>query len=213
MSATTNEWITLRCGAREAGGRIARAVGVVSLLLAVMGCHREKGNEPAGDRSRSAMVVESGAFKPESRIPPQYTADGANISPPLTWPTVRQGTREYALVVEDRDAPQRGPDNGRWVHWILYKIPADVTQLKENVGHASPLTDPPGAIQGRNSWGDAFYRGPDPPKGSGLHHYIFRVYALDAPIAAQGAIDRAALEKAMEGHILSHGETVGVYGR
>lgn len=215
---------------------ISRRAGIAAAMLLALGfgcagCNkqedksdkgvaREKGGRPetqASADARTNFVVESrNGFPVEGPIPAKYTADGENVSPPLIWPSPPQGAKEFAILVEDRDAATATPDKQPWAHWIVYKIPASARGVPENVPHDGPVGDLAGAVQGKNSWGQTFYRGPEPPKGSGQHHYIFRVYALEAPLdvsTAQGPLDRAALLKAMEGHTLSHGETVGIYER
>ena len=113
------------------------------------------------------------------------------------------------MIVEDPDAPRAEP----WVHWVLYKIPADVRTLPEGIPPAPTLDVPLGAMQGKNSWGTDGYRGPAPPPGHGTHHYHFRLYALDAPLRAAQGLDKPGLLAAMEGHILAQAELVGTYER
>lgn len=122
-------------------------------------------------------------------------------SPALSWTGLPPGTKELALICDDPDAPGKEP----WVHWVLYKVPAAATALKagaEDVG-----------VQGRNSWKSTGYRGPEPPKGSGWHHYHFRLYALDAELAAKPGLTKAELLQAMKGHVLAQAEAVGKYQR
>ncbi len=158
------------------------------------------------------MSLSSSAFKNNEPVPRKYTEDGSDVSPPLAWQPGPAGTKEFALILDDPDAPSKEP----WVHWVIYKIPGDVRTLKENVPPKPRPEDPPGAMQGRNSWpsgGTVGYRGPAPPVGHGTHHYQFRIYALDAALALEPEVDRAALERAMRGHILAEGRLVGTYGR
>jgi hypothetical protein len=114
-----------------------------------------------------------------------------------------------ALIVEDPDAPRAEP----WVHWVLYKIPADVRTLAEGIPPSPAPAVPRGALQGKSSWGTDGYRGPAPPRGHGTHHYHFRLYALDAPLAAAQGLDKAGLLEAMKGHVLAEAELVGTYER
>ena len=149
-----------------------------------------------------AITVTSPAFAAGERIPNKhaYRPEGQNISPPLRWSGVPAGARELALVCDDPDAPVDEP----WVHWLLYRIPATAAGLDEG--------ERKGAA-GENSWEEAGYGGPFPPKGHGTHHYHFRLYALDAPLALKPGATKAQLLKAMKGHVLAEGELVGTYSR
>jgi Raf kinase inhibitor-like YbhB/YbcL family protein len=157
---------------------------------------------PAGD---SAMQLTSVAFNEGEMIPAKYTCDGDALSPPLAWMGAPAETRAYALIVEDPDAP-----SGVWVHWVFYNLPADVTALPASV----PATPQPavGGIQGANSGRRIGYSGPCPP--SGTHRYIFKLYALNAPLVSPG--NRASakdIEMAMQGHVLAQSQLMGRYAR
>jgi Raf kinase inhibitor-like YbhB/YbcL family protein len=192
------------------------------LLAAVAGCLSDA-REPQGSRSEAAatnspggpsmkLTVTSTAFADGQRIPKKYSGEGEDLSPALAWTGVPEGTRELALICDDPDAPQPEP----WMHWVIYKIPAGVTALREGIPREPQLTDPRGALQGKNSWpkGETIgYRGPMPPPGHGVHHYHFRVYALDVELAVKAGLDKKALLKAMEGHILAEGRLTGTYQR
>jgi Raf kinase inhibitor-like YbhB/YbcL family protein len=156
-----------------------------------------------------AMTLRSDAFADGQPIPRRYTEDGEDLSPPLAWSGPPDGTRELALIVDDPDAPRAKP----WVHWVLYKIPADVRTLTEGLPRTPALDIPPGARQGKNSWGTVGYRGPAPPKGHGTHHYHFRLYALDRPLAVAQGLDKSGLLEATRGHVLAEAELVGTYER
>lgn len=156
-----------------------------------------------------SMTVRSTAFEPDQAIPRKHTGEGPDVSPPLAWESVPSGTIEFALIVDDPDAPRPEP----WVHWLIYKIPADTTALPEGVPASETLDSPAGALQGRNSWGKVGYGGPMPPPGHGLHHYHFKLYALDAALDVQPGLDKAALLKQIKGHILAETELVGTYQR
>jgi hypothetical protein len=169
----------------------------------------------AGCTAREAqmsMSLQSTAFASGQAIPQRFTADGRNISPPLAWEGVPQGTQEFALICDDPDAPTPQP----WVHWVIYKIPGDVRSLPEGVPNQSRLDDPKGALQGRNSWKQGTiigWRGPAPPPGHGVHHYHFRLYALDAPLELAPGLEKEALLAAMKGHIIGEGLLIGTYQR
>jgi Raf kinase inhibitor-like YbhB/YbcL family protein len=117
-----------------------------------------------------------------------------------------------ALICDDPDAPTTEP----WVHWAIYKIPADVKSLPEGVPRKSRLKEPAGAMQGKNSWpaSEAIgYRGPMPPPGHGVHHYYFKLYALDVPLTAEPGLDKKALIEIMNDHVLAEGVLMGTYQR
>ncbi len=158
------------------------------------------------------MKLTSPAFEPGQPIPKRYTGEGADVSPPLEWSNVPEGTQEFALICDDPDAPTPEP----WVHWVIYKIPADVTKLPEGIAKTPKLSVPPGALQGKNSWpsGQTIgYRGPMPPPGHGRHRYYFRLYALDKKLDLQPGLTKKQLLEAMKGHILGEGELMGTYER
>lgn len=155
------------------------------------------------------LSVSSSAFAPGQPIPKKHTGDGADVSPPLHFADVPKQAAELALVVDDPDAPTNEP----WVHWVLYKLPAGTTELKEGVPTGAMLKDPAGALQGTNSWGATGYRGPAPPKGHGVHHYRFKLYALAAKLNLAAGADKKSLLNAMRGHVLAEGEFVGTYQR
>jgi len=156
------------------------------------------------------MNLQSAAFQHNQSIPRKYTGDGEDVSPPLSWSGTPPQARELAVVVDDPDAPTPEP----WVHWVIYKIPAATTELGEKVPPAQRIGAPAGALQGKNSWPQGIgYRGPAPPKGHGLHHYHFRMYALDASLEIGPGSDKAALLAAIQGHVLAEAELIGTYQR
>lgn len=148
-----------------------------------------------------AIQLSSDAFEAGGPIPKKHTGEGADVSPPLDWTGLPEGTRELALICDDPDAPRPRP----WVHWVVYGIPADLTGLPE--GGAQ------GVIEGENDFGRTGYGGPMPPRGHGVHHYRFRIYALDTELDAAAGLTREQLLAAMEGHVISEGELVGTYER
>ncbi|MEX0885847.1 MAG: YbhB/YbcL family Raf kinase inhibitor-like protein [Phycisphaeraceae bacterium] len=158
------------------------------------------------------MRITSPAFSDGERIPKTYTEDGNNISPPLAWADLPRNTAELALIVDDPDAPR----DDAFVHWTVYRIPAATPGLPENLPRGvEELREPAGAAQGRTSFGkhNVGYRGPAPPKGHGVHHYHFRLYALDEPLVLAAGVERSALDAAMRGHILGSAELVATYER
>ncbi len=154
------------------------------------------------------MELTSTAFKHGERIPVQHTRDGANLSPALTWSDLPENTVELALICDDPDAPTAEP----FVHWVAYKIDPQAGGLPEGV---SKKPVPGGAIgaQGKTDFDDIGYDGPEPPRGHGVHHYHFRLYALDTPIQADPGLDKKGLLQAMKGHILAEAVLTGTYER
>lgn len=160
--------------------------------------------------STANMALTSSAFAEGQAIPKKYTADGADVSPPLAWSDVPDGTREFALICDDPDAPTPKP----WVHWVIYKLPGELRSLAEAIPPQPRLDEPAAALQGANSWSSGQkigYRGPAPPKGT--HRYFFRIYALDAPLAVEAGLTKDELLKAMTGHVLAEGVLMGTYAR
>jgi len=159
-----------------------------------------------------AIRVESPAFQSGDRIPTQYTADGADRSPELRWSGAPASTREYALVCDDPDAPTEQP----WVHWVLYGLSSDTVSLPAGLSADARLTQPISAMQGKNSWPSgrtSGYRGPAPPPGHGVHHYHFRLYALDARLDLGPGLEKRSLLAAIEGHVVDEGELIGTFER
>lgn len=156
------------------------------------------------------MRLTSPSFADGDPIPERHSGDGDDLSPPLAWSDPPDATAEFALLVDDPDAPRPTP----WVHWLLYGAPADVRRLDAGLPRKERL-DAPRAVQGRNSWPEdnLGYRGPAPPAGSGPHRYRFTLYALDEELGLRPGIDREALERAMEGHVLEAARLTGTYER
>jgi Raf kinase inhibitor-like YbhB/YbcL family protein len=155
-----------------------------------------------------SMAITSSAFQPGGDIPRQYTCDGGDLSPPLQWSGLPAGTKGLALIVDDPDAPDPKAPKMTWVHWVLYNMPPEATGLAEGI-KASGL--PKGTLEGANDWGRTGYGGPCPPIGR--HRYFFKLYALDVALPDLGRPSKAALEKAMKGHILGQAQLVGTYQR
>jgi hypothetical protein len=166
------------------------------------------------------LTVTSTAFKDGQPIPDDYSMYGKNVSPAIQWSGAPPDTRQFALVCHDPDAPMPGG----FTHWVVYKIPATSKGLPEGIPAGANVTaaGAAGAIQGMNGFAafarrggtpaEPGYNGPRPPAGP-AHHYHYTVYALDAALDLQPGLDRNALLKAMEGHIVGQGEIVGLYER
>jgi Raf kinase inhibitor-like YbhB/YbcL family protein len=153
-----------------------------------------------------AFILTSPAFANNGKIPAQYTCDGVDISPPLSWSDAPQGTRSFALIVEDPDAPDPKAPKVTWVHWVIYNIPADVQSLSEDAArHGLPA----GAQQGLNDSKRVGYNGPCPPLGT--HRYFHKLYALDTVLQDLGHPTKAQLLSAMQGHVRAEAQLVGTY--
>lgn len=154
------------------------------------------------------MKITTSAFSEGDRIPKEYTGEGADRSPALKIEAVPEEARSLALIVDDPDAP-----NKTWVHWLIWGIPVDRTELPEGVPGDEVVESLGGARQGRTDFDDIGYGGPMPPVGHGTHHYRFTAYALDQHIDLDAGATRDALESAMEGHVLETARLTGTYER
>lgn len=152
------------------------------------------------------FTISSPAFAPNGPIPAKYTCEGADISPPLEWSGTPDGTKSFALIVDDPDAPDPAKPQRVYVHWVVSSISASATRLPENAAKGGL---PPGAMQGTNDWGKQTYGGPCPPIGR--HRYFFKLYALDTQLKGLKNPSKAKLEKAMQGHVLDNTQLIGTY--
>ena len=153
-----------------------------------------------------ALLLSSPAFADFGAIPSKYTCEGADISPPLNWVAAPPGTKSFALIVDDPDAPDPRAPKMTWVHWVVQNIPADVQGLPEGAARSAM---PRGAAQGMNDWKRAGYGGPCPPIGT--HRYFHKLYALDTVLSGLARPTKAQLLHAMEGHVLAEAQLVGTY--
>jgi Raf kinase inhibitor-like YbhB/YbcL family protein len=151
-----------------------------------------------------AITVTSPVFGEGEMIPRQYTCDGKDISPPLSWSGLPEEAKSIALICDDPDAPM-----GTWVHWVLFNLPGNADGLPEDVPASKTLDN--GARHGKNDFQRFGYGGPCPPGGT--HRYYFKVYALDTVLEHEPGITKAGLLKAMESHILAEGQLMGRYQR
>ncbi len=152
------------------------------------------------------MKLSSRAFSEQGEIPSLYTCQGKDVSPPLGWSGLPEGTKGLALIVDDPDAPDPAAPKRTWVHWVLYAIPPTAAGLEEAMTSARL---PPGTHEGTNDWNRTGYGGPCPPIGR--HRYFFKLYALDTELPDLGPARKAEVEKAIEGHVLAKTELVGTY--
>ncbi len=150
-----------------------------------------------------ALTLKSSAFKHGEVIPSKYTCDDENISPLLEVHGVPEGTKSFALVVDDPDAT----GGKTWDHWIMWNIYPKVQYIPEG-------SIPEGAVLGKTSFGKAEYGGPCPPRGSDPHRYFFKIYALDTVLdLSEDIAMKEELEQAMQGHVLEETTLVGLYAR
>ena len=152
------------------------------------------------------FTLTSPNFTANGEIPAPHTCEGKDVSPALSWSGAPAGTRSFALIVDDPDAPDPRAPRMTWVHWVLYNLPADAGGLAEGV-RARDL--PAGTRQGKNDWKRTGYGGPCPPVGR--HRYFHKLYALDAVLPDLREPSKAKLEEAMAGHVLARVELVGTY--
>lgn len=152
------------------------------------------------------LTVTSTAFEQGGSIPSRYTCEGEDISPPLSWSGAPDGTKTFALIVDDPDAPDPEKPQRVYVHWVVYNMPGKTTGLREN---ASKRGLPKGAAVGKNDFGNNEYGGPCPPIGR--HRYFHKIYALDTELTFIAPPSKNDLLKEMEGHVLARGELMGTY--
>lgn len=168
--------------------RKLRILIICSFFLSAIGAGELKGGE--------AMKLTSPEFENNQFIPAKYTCEGKDINPPLIIEDIPPKAKSLALIIDDPDAP-----GGMWVHWVVYDIPL-VSRIEEN--------GVPGK-QGINDSRRKEYAGPCPP--SGTHRYFFKIYALDTILDLGEGVNKAGLEKAMQGHIVGKAELIGLYKR
>lgn len=155
-----------------------------------------------------SLTLTSPAFDAGKSIPAIHTCDGSDTSPSLAWSGLPSQTKSLVLIVDDPDAPDPAAPQRTWVHWVLYNIPPDASGLAQGVA-AKDL--PPGTREGHNDWKRTGYGGPCPPVGR--HRYFHKLYALDTVLPDLGQGTKAAVEKAMHGHVIAQAELIGLYQR
>jgi len=186
---------------------------ILSVALAVHAAEKEA--------TVAQFTLSSPSFRNNQPIPAKHSCEGEDASPALKWEGAPSGTKSFALICDDPDAP-----GGSWVHWVAYGIAPSRTGFEENVAKVDHSPDEynievttrtasklEGVTQGVNSFGKVGYGGPCPPRGHGVHHYHFRLYALDAELNLAPRVTRKQLESAMKGHILAQTELIGTYQR
>jgi Raf kinase inhibitor-like YbhB/YbcL family protein len=177
---------------------------IVSASLLLSAASLLSQTAPTGGAA-TPFQLSSTSFAGSEGIPKQFSCEGSDASPPLSWKGVPSAAKSLALIMDDPDAPA-----GTWVHWVLYNLPASATDLAEGVEKQEQLAN--GTLQGRNSFGKVGYGGPCPPPGT-PHRYFFKFYALDIKLDLKAGAGKDELEQAMKGHILGHAELIGTYRR
>jgi Raf kinase inhibitor-like YbhB/YbcL family protein len=178
---------------------------IILTLAFTLGCTNPNKKVPPPGKpsepppSTGAMAITSPAFANGGTIPQKYTCNGAGVTPPLDFANVPQTAHSVALEVTDPDAP-----NGTFTHWLVWNIPTNVTQFKED-------NVPEGVIQGLNGFGMSKWGSPCPPNG--VHHYVFDLYALDNTLPLTSSQGRDDFEKAIKGHVVAQAKLVGTYGK
>jgi len=182
-----------------------RFVVSMIILLAVL-CLSVFGAEPGEPGAKSmSFQLSTTSFPPEGTIPKKYTCDGLDISPALSWSGAPAGTKSFALIVDDPDAPA-----GTWNHWLIWNLPPTQHQLSEGISKDPQLPD--GVRQGLNDFHKPGYNGPCPPPGK-PHRYYFRLFALDSDLQLKADPSRKDLESALKSHVLAETKLMGRYGR
>ncbi len=149
-------------------------------------------------------IQSSDGIQEAQPIPKKFTADGEDHSPSLSWSKVPAGTKSIAITLTDPDAPR-----GTWWHWILFNLRADLSRI-DRLEKSPTLAN--GAIHGKNDFGKTGYNGPDPPPGK-MHHYFYRVLALDIVLPLKPNCSKQEFNQAIQGHVLAEGDLVGTYQR
>jgi hypothetical protein len=181
---------------------LAIAIVSSSCLLATVLLSQSSGR--AHGQTRTSFWVRSSSFSNGRSIPARYTCDGADLSPVLQWQSAPAGTKSFAIVMDDPDAPID------FTHWLVFNIPPGVRELAEGASQQSAM--PHGSVEGRNDFGRPGYGGPCPPRGN-PHHYVFRVYALDRLLDLPAGAAGKQVHAAISGHIVAQGQIVGTYQR
>ncbi|SDY28837.1 YbhB/YbcL family Raf kinase inhibitor-like protein [Tindallia californiensis] len=152
----------------------------------------------------SELKLTSSAFEFGKKIPQKHTGEGVDVSPSLSWQNIPEGTKSFAVVCHDPDAPKVEPGNYGFVHWVLYNIPGDVTTLPEGTGDFTT---------GMNDFGKEGFMGPMPPEGHGPHYYYFMIFALDENLHLEAGLTLWELFEKIEPHVLGMNRLIGEYER
>ena len=149
------------------------------------------------------MKIASSAFKHGEKIPVLYTCQGKEINPPLLISDVPKNTKSLVLIMDDPDVPRSVRQDGMWVHWVVFNMPPETEEIKENM--------PPPGILGKGTEGKVGYQGPCPPDRE--HRYFFKLYALNSLLDLKDGATKEDVTKAMKGHIITQTELIGTYSK
>lgn len=177
---------------------------LLSFLVLALACPDALSQPREKEVKKVEIQVTSTAFKEGGMIPAKYTCKGENVSPPLKIESVPEEAKSLVLICDDPDAPV-----GIWVHWVLFDLPPNTTELKENIPPEKTLKN--GAIHGTNDFRKLGYGGPCPP--SGTHRYYFKVYALDTKLGLKVGATKKEVEASMKGHVLREGKLMGKFSK
>ena len=186
-------------------GLLWRILLLLALLFAVPFLASCRHDEQALVAASGAVLTLTSERLQDGLVPKEFTCEGEDKSPALSWTAAPTGTESFALTVTDPDAP-----SGTFTHWVLYNLPANINGLPEGVPKQGQLAH--GGRQGKSDFGKVGYGGPCPPAGK-PHRYVFTLYALDTMIDVPAGAPRDHLEAAMKGHVLAKGELTARYGR
>lgn len=178
--------------------KILLSVVVFSLMILLFSQPIMAGGE------KMTIQVHSSVFSEGAMIPRQYTCDGRDTSPDLSWTGVPEAAKSLVLICDDPDAP-----GGTWVHWVLFNMPQNQSELPAEIPPEAVLEN--GSIHGKNDFGKLGYGGPCPPGGT--HRYFFKLYALDSTLDLESGSSKKQVLEAMEGHVLAEGQLMGKYSR
>jgi Raf kinase inhibitor-like YbhB/YbcL family protein len=188
------------------GHKLRRMAALLAIIIPPLAVTWRAECQAGKQRGTSTMFqLTSKAFAKDGNIPVRFSCKGEDISPELSWSGAPAGTKSFALIMHDPDAPV----SGGYTHWIVYNMPATVTRIPEKAPSQDRL--PAGGMQGKNDSGKYGYMGPCPP--SGTHRYYFRLYALDTELDSSAAASKTSLEKAVAGHVLAEAELMGRFTR
>lgn len=178
---------------------IKASLFVLAFALTLSACASSAAPTPTAPTGAARLTLTSSAFAEGEAIPQKFTCHGSDLSPALKWSGAPSTTRSFALIVDDPDAPL-----GVFTHWVVFDIPATQTEIAEGALSAG--------TSGRNSSGKTGYMGPCPP--SGVHRYVFTLYALDVDsLKLNAGATKDQVLAAMQGHILAQGSLMGKYGK
>jgi len=170
---------------------------ILIMMMALFGC--QKAANPVN--TKNTMQITSSAFQNSATLPAKYTCDGDNINPPLEISGTPENAKSLVLIVDDPDAPA-----GTWTHWTVWNIDPKTAEISEN-------SVPTNSVEGTTSYNEKGYGSPCPPKNTGNHRYVFKIYAIDKMLNLQTSIKAEELYKTIENSILDKAEMVGVYSR